>query len=180
MKRFRFILYLMGIFSAINPIPAAAQSAGEVFLDCVWSSGTKDKFRIKPNSWSIWSNNSGSWKTYDCEFPGYSNFGRRIEGSSTSDDTLTCKVVISENEYAYVVSGRSIVEIGRSRESGSDSRLSKSWRVNRQTGKLSYEYLERQEGWGKIGSSPAKAQTDGGSCERTTDPALEPRRAPKL
>ena len=169
------------------PTTAIAQTAEVSFIRCSWDLGDKAAvYRVSKANWSTWNADAWQWNEWECEYGEFSNHGERYSpGRSnsypvTENDELKCNIVYDDSKFRWELNGRKDLKIHRSPESGLASRVRSSFDIDRQTGKAAWDFVASTMGWGTLPSEPREIRNDRGTCERTTDPSLRPKPAPKL
>lgn len=172
----KLVVRTLAAISAII-VPATALSQEVAFIKCKWASnGAERIYKVSASNWSSWNRDSWSWNDFSCEHAPYSNTGKSYGPNGFMNDELKCTATFTDKIYAWTMKGLNGAYIDKP-PSGFEERLFKSWLVDRQSGTISFRYEINGEAWGRY-TATNEQEADNGTCDRTTDPALQPRPAP--
>lgn len=155
------------------PAPALAQAASDwAVLECTYTGGGVEVYRVKPGQWQTWNSQAWSWADRPC----VDGMGRA--GPFNDGTAVTCTVTVSEDIYQWrrVENTEKFDDQGRwFAIANEDEYLT----VDRRAGTVFYS-MQSERLYYKGKTDTSRSRTLNGTCARKADPSLSPKPGPIL
>jgi hypothetical protein len=138
----------------------SAQTAPAI-LECKWKSGWSEHIRISPGLWEEWDKVAWVWKVRECE----------------GDTDVKCSVRIEEARYQWHLQGDRFIGTLVRGDPWVKGREVAYLTIDRISGNAKYWFKHTQETW-KDPLRTIREKENSGTCQKGTDPALQPKPAP--
>lgn len=155
------------------PAPAFAQAATDwAVVECTFSAGGRDTYRVKPGQWQHWNVQSWTWVDRPCLD------NSRAAAPWPNGVVVNCSVTVNDTVYQWTRTENSNYYLANG-QWYSGAYETESLIVDRRTGALSYSLASRLTN-SKLEADTSRSKSVSGTCKRAPDPSLSPKPRPIL